>query len=133
MYAVPSAVNVVQVTYTRSRNRLPRWLSTVRSCLSRKGTVPVPATSGSSMATRAGNVYDAPPLPVDRSTTSALDRSGLAPTAVGARVAEAAAVTAPVVVGAAQQSAATERVLGQVRLVLRLRAAGEVGIAHVLA
>src|SRR6266536_4414068 len=74
MYAVPSAANVVQVTYTRSRNALPVWLSTVMSCLS-SSAAPVPVTSLISATGCPGKFHDAPLVPVDRNTNSALDWS----------------------------------------------------------
>ena len=79
MYAVPSASNVVHVTYTRSRNALAVWLSTVMNGLSSRKS-PAPAASLCSATGWPGKLNDAPFVPVDRNTYIALDWSGLGET-----------------------------------------------------
>src|SRR2546423_8377876 len=59
----------------RSWNGLPRWLSTVISCLSSRKS-PAPATSLCSATGRPGKFHDAPLLPVERYTYKELDWSG---------------------------------------------------------
>ena len=66
MKEVGGAKNV-QVTYSRSWKRLPRWLSTVRYCLSSSAPV-APVGSLNSATGRAGKFHDAPLVPVERRT-----------------------------------------------------------------
>src|SRR4051794_28843133 len=88
MNAEPSAANSVQLTYTRSWNgvhELPAVrvaqavgvLSTVISCLSRNGEMPLPVTSLLARTYRPGKFQDAPLFCVERKTTRALEVSEL--------------------------------------------------------